>query len=186
MLKKCEKSEKNAGLKFIISAICENFGKIKEIVTSAWTMRKMGTFQQSITYNTVSPVIGPQMKKLADIQVDAGTSHSNTKKKKAIQFTSQFLQINLYTTKILWNLFKMSLPKVISVSTQNSILKLVSISSFLNINRIFLKIWPKYGRIIVLCSSKPSLCISMSTLLPWLLLTCSILIFIWFSIKSCG
>ena len=29
-------------------------------------------------------MIGPQMKKPADISVDAGTSHSNTKKQKAI------------------------------------------------------------------------------------------------------
>ena len=40
--------------------------------------------KKSITYNTVSSVIGSQMKKTADISVDAGTSHSSTKKKKAV------------------------------------------------------------------------------------------------------
>ena len=40
--------------------------------------------KKSITYNTVSSVIGPQIKKPAEILVDAGTSHSNTKKKKAV------------------------------------------------------------------------------------------------------
>ena len=45
----------------------------------------MGNFQEkSIAYNTVSSAIGPQTKKPADIPVDAGTSHSNTKKKKAV------------------------------------------------------------------------------------------------------
>ena len=45
--------------------------------------KKWGIFnKKSITYNTVSSVIGPQMKKPADIPIDAGTSHSNTLKRK--------------------------------------------------------------------------------------------------------
>ena len=45
-------------------------------------MRKNREFstKKSITHNTVSSVIGPQVKKPAGISVDAGTFHSNTKK----------------------------------------------------------------------------------------------------------
>ena len=40
--------------------------------------------KKPITYNTVSSVIGPQMKKPADIPVDTGTPYSNSKKNKAV------------------------------------------------------------------------------------------------------
>ena len=40
--------------------------------------------KKSITYNTISSVIGPQIRKPADIPVNASTSHSNIKKKKAV------------------------------------------------------------------------------------------------------
>ena len=85
MLYKCEESENNASLEFIVPAIWEKPQNERDCYFCMNDAKNWRIFdRKSITFNTVSSVIEPQMKTSVDIPVDAGNSHSNTKTKKAI------------------------------------------------------------------------------------------------------
>ena len=71
-----------------------------------------------------------------------------------------FLQINLYIVPHhFFQNCSRHLYSKLCPSVPNGFLKIVWISNFFNINWIVFEIWPKYGRTIVLCSSKISLCV---------------------------
>ena len=70
---------KNASLKFIIPAIWEKLQNERDCYFCMKDAKKWGIVnKKSITYNTVSSVIGPQMNKPADIPSHSGTSHPST------------------------------------------------------------------------------------------------------------
>ena len=71
-----EESENKVSFKFIVPAIWKKPQNERDCYFCINDAKKWGIFnKKSITYNTVSSVIGPRMKKPADILVNASNSH---------------------------------------------------------------------------------------------------------------